>query len=101
MKVAVTGMKNIRDAQAVLFGHPVDRDQDLRQPGSRDHGVHRDHVRSETSHRTESSLAAEPELGAFFIVFGNSNLVSAVLPADVDNRGRGFFESFAKTVHFD
>src|SRR5262249_4901849 len=101
MEIAVAGMKDIRDAKAVVLGHAIDRNENFREPRSRDDGVHGDHIRRQTTHRAERAFAPEPQPGTLFVVFRDADVVRAILAANFDN-GRGrLFKALAESVDFN
>ena len=60
MKIAVAGMKHIRDPQPRLTRHLADPFQSLTEFSPRHHAVLHDEVGREPAHRAESALAAFP-----------------------------------------
>src|SRR6266850_3870361 len=78
MKVSIPGVKHIRHTQAIPLRHSIDRGENLRQTGSRNDRVHRDHIWSEAAHSTKGALSAQPEAGTLIVVFCDADLVSTI-----------------------
>ena len=78
VEIAVAGMKDIAEAQAILFGQDSHLVQYLRQGMARDGAVHADHVGRKAPHGGKRSLAARPDAGALFFVGGFHRLAAAL-----------------------
>src|SRR5438093_2747543 len=101
MKITIAGMKDIRDVEPVPAGHAIDGHEHLRQSRPGNNGIHGDHIGSEAAHRTKGSFAAEPQSSALVIVLRDSHLISMIAPADVDDRGGCFVQTFPKSIDFN
>src|SRR5205823_12819059 len=74
MDVAVAGVEDIGDPQALLFGDPADDAQDLGHLGARHDAVLRAVVGRQTADGAEGALAALPERRALGLVGGDAHL---------------------------
>src|SRR5579863_3254850 len=83
MKVAVTCVKNIRDAQAGLLAELIDFAENLRQRGARDDAVLNDVVRRDASHSGESRLAPLPDERALGLRLRQANFAGAICAANL------------------
>src|SRR2546427_1389416 len=101
MKISISGMKHICHTQPVPLRHSIDRGENLRQTGSWNDRVHRDHIGSEAAHCTERALSPEPKPGTLIVVFGDADLVGAIAAANLHDRVRCFLQTFAKSIDLD
>ena len=72
MQVAVAGVEDVGDLEAVAGTDLLDPPQHLRQAAGRDDAVHAEIV-GEPAHRAEGGLAALPDRGAFGFRFRDAD----------------------------
>src|SRR5215218_3687820 len=85
VQVAVAGVEDVRDPQAVLAAEVGDLLQYLPELRARDDGVLHVVVVGDASHRPKGRLAALPEERPLFVVLGDPDLRGVRLLADVDD----------------
>ena len=98
MQVAVTGVKDVRDAQTGFGTQPRDLAQHRRDLFARDHAVLHVVVRRDTAHRGKRALAALPHQRAFGVVFGCPDLERAARAQQGDRRIGGVLDIAAHAV---
>lgn len=96
VEVAIAGMKDVGDADAVGFGDVVDGLQHFGEFRARDNAVVGDHGGGEASHRADAFLAGGPELRPGGFILGDFDVKGVVGFADLadgghfgGDRGRG------------
>ena len=85
MEIAVTRMENVADQNVMLFTDRVNRLENLRQLGARNHRILDDEVGSKASHGTERLLPPLPELQPLGVVAGDANIAGTASAADAAN----------------
>src|SRR5713226_10482606 len=97
MQVAVTGVKNVADGEAVFLSNFVDVAKGLRKFRTRDDAVENVVAGSETAERAEGVFAALPEELALLVIASDANFAGAVQIANIGYgdglRGDGFGEA--------
>ena len=101
MEIAVAGVKNIADFEAVLAADFTDAAQGGRKFRARDHAVLRVVGGRKASHGAEGVLAALPEKIAFARIFGDAHFARAMQPADFGDLDGLRFGRFLQSVDFD
>ena len=101
MKIAVAGVKNVADVEAVASADFTDATKSLREFGTRDNAVENVVAGGETAESTKSVFAAFPEKIAFGVVAGEAHFARVMRVADFgDGDGLGG-DSFGKTFDFE
>src|ERR1043166_5693047 len=80
--IAVAGVENVWDAQAVFLAAGADELHDLRQAGARNHAVLCEKIRAEPANGAEGPLPGLPEVGPFLVAPSHTHLAGAVLGAN-------------------
>src|SRR6185295_5057263 len=99
--VAVAGVEDVGDTQAVALGSGRDAPEDLGDARARYDSVLRAVVRRQTSDRAEGALATLPEGGAFGVIAGGANFAGSVLSADGAHALRQRVEAGRRAVELD
>ena len=100
MNIAVAGVKDIRDAQAVFPARRADEAHDLGQLRARHHAVLGEIIRTEPADSAERAFAAFPEQSTFVVVFRQTHFAGSIRFADFDDASGLFFESGCHPVQF-
>src|SRR5437016_3189000 len=85
MNIAVAGVKDIRDAQAVFPARRADEAHDLGQLRARHHAVLGEIIRTEPADSAERAFAAFPEQSAFVVVVRQTHFAGSIRFADFDD----------------
>src|SRR5215472_353867 len=101
MKVAVSGMKDVADAQAMFFRHTFNELQYGRNFRAGHHTVLRIVRRSESTERGKGVLTAFPEQHSLVLVFCASNFARVLLKAYFSHCLCLFFDLLGKSFQFD
>ena len=101
MDVAVTGMKDVADAQAMARADPLDTREDLGKPRPRHDAVLRAVARRQAAHGAECALATLPQHRALRLVRGGADTAGAGIAADVDDAGRELRQAGGRAVELD
>src|SRR5262249_51304877 len=101
VEVAVAGMEDVADAQAVRGGDLVDAGQDLRQLRPRDHAVHRQVRGRAAAVGAEGRLAALPQQLPLGLVRRRADLARARFATGLHDALRLRLQALAQPVHLD
>jgi hypothetical protein len=101
VEIAVAGVKNVADVEAVLSADFVDATESLLKLRARNYSVENIVAGSNAAKCAEGVFAAFPEEIALFVVARDTNFAGVVLAADFVN-GRGLDgDRFGKSFDFD
>src|SRR5262245_17517435 len=101
MDIAITGMKDIGDAQVIFLGHPCDNSQNLRHLSAWDDPILSTIVRRQTPDCTECAFAALPQRHPLGIITCDPHFPRMVLLTHLHNlRGLGI-EPGSESIELD
>ncbi len=101
VQVAVTGVEDVADDDAVLLADGVDALEDLRETRARNNSILHDKVGSKPSHGAKSFLSALPELEALHIVARDLDVPRAALETDSLHFGDVGIHSSLEAIELD
>ena len=101
VQVAVAGMEDVGDAQAIAVADDLQARQGFGQAGAGDDAVVGVIVGRQASDGAERLLAALPQQGALGVVLGDAHGLAVVLLADVGNALRVGFHAVLDAVELD
>src|SRR4029079_5452101 len=99
--VAVAGMEDVGDAQAILRRELLDAAQDLGQALARDRAVHAEVVGRDAPDRRERGLAPRPERQQTLLAGADSAMRGTVPARDRLDRGDQLVDLLRRAVELD